>query len=272
MKKFKKIFIAALLALTVTALPVSALAAEVDEGTYDLADAVDVAAENEGDEAAENGAEATPEKGENGTPEKGDEAAENEGATTPENGENGTPEKGEEAATENGDAAPENGNEAPPAENTFEELYTLCMSHLSEILSLAAFVGSLVCAILYKSGMLPLIKQGLTALSKTVHSIKESAELGESSRKTDYDGLKMKLEGLEKTISALGENLTLYAERLESKTALENRQKRMEALTEAEVEMLYEIFMTSALPEYEKARIGEKIAKMKEVINTYEGE
>lgn len=256
MKKFKKIFIAALLALTVTALPVSALAAEVDEGTYDLANAVDVAAENEGDVTAENGAEATPENG--------DEQAENEGATTPENG--------EEAAVENSDAAPENGDVAPPADNTFEELYTLCMSHLSEILSLAAFVGSLVCAILYKSGMLPLIKQGLTALSKTVHSIKESAELGESSRKTDYDGLKMKLEGLEKTLTALGENLTLYAERLESKTALENRQKRMEALTEAEVEMLYEIFMTSALPEYEKARIGEKIAKMKEVINTYEGE
>lgn len=264
MKKFKKIFIAALLALTVAALPVSALAAEVDEGTYDLADAVDVAAENEGDVTAENGQEATPENGENGTPEKSDEAAENEEAAPSE--------KGEEAAAENSDASPENDDVAPPAENTFEELYTLCMSHLSEILSLAAFVGSLVCAILYKSGMLPLIKQGLTALSKTVHSIKESAELGESSRKTDYDGLKMKLEGLEETISALGENLTLYAERLESKTALENRQKRMEALTEAEVEMLYEIFMTSALPEYEKARIGEKIAKMKEVINTYEGE
>ena len=91
MKKFKKIFIAALLALTVAALPVSALAAEVDEGTYDLADAVDVAAENEGDVTAENGEEAAPENGENDTPEKGDEAAENEEAATPE--------KGEEAAT-----------------------------------------------------------------------------------------------------------------------------------------------------------------------------
>lgn len=264
MKKFKKIFIAALLALTVAALPVSALAAEPDEGYNaaedqgyetgegDLADATNEASENEGDVTAENDSE----------------AAENEGVTAPEN-------EGENQPDDTPDAEKNQSvTEAPEEEskNTFEELYKLCMSHLAEILSLAAFVGSLASAILYKSGMLPLIKQGLSAISKTAHSIKESAELGELTRKSDYDGLKTKLDGLEKTLSGLSENLTDCAERLESKKALENRQKRMEALTEAELEMLYEIFMTSALPEYEKARIGEKIAKMKEVISTYEGE
>jgi hypothetical protein len=34
--------------------------------------------------------------------------------------------------------------------------------------------------------------------------------------------------------------------------------------------MLYDIFMTSSLPEYEKARVGERMGKLKEVLS--EGE
>ena len=36
--------------------------------------------------------------------------------------------------------------------------------------------------------------------------------------------------------------------------------------------MLYDIFMSSALPEYEKARVGERVAKLKEELNLGEDE
>ncbi len=258
MKKFKKILTAMAIAIALTVTPMAALAAEGDEAAEATENqdctAGDVALENEGEADL-------------GTPENEGYITETEGDVAENEGEN---QANDTAAS--GENQTENQGYEEESKNTFEAIYELCMSHLAEILSLAAFLGSLISAILYKSGLLPLIERGLATISKTAHSIKESAELGEATRKTDYDGLRKKLENLEDTLSALSENLTDYAERLESKSALENRQKRMETLTEAEVDMLYEIFMTSALPEYEKARIGERVAKMKEVINTYEGQ
>ena len=45
---------------------------------------------------------------------------------------------------------------------------------------------------------------------------------------------------------------------------------RLDTILEGELDMLYDIFMTSSLPEYEKARVGERMRKLKEVLNSDE--
>lgn len=152
----------------------------------------------------------------------------------------------------------------------FEAFYALIMEHLSEILSLCAFAASLVCAAVYKSGLLPLIERSLNAIGSTTQKIRESAELGEDKRRADIEALSEKLSKLEASLGELTEDLCNCTERMEEKSTTAARERRMEALITGELEMLYDIFMSSALPEYEKTRVGERVAKMKEVISSDE--
>lgn len=152
----------------------------------------------------------------------------------------------------------------------FEAFYALVMEHLSEILSLCAFAASLVCAAVYKSGLLPLIERSLNAIGNTTQKIRESAELGEDKRRADIDALSEKLNTLEASLGELAEKLLDCTERMEEKSITSARERRMETLISGELEMLYDIFMSSALPEYEKVRVGERVAKMKEVISSNE--
>jgi len=48
----------------------------------------------------------------------------------------------------------------------------------------------------------------------------------------------------------------------------EAQQERQELklILDSQIDMLYDIFMASALPQYQKDAVGEKIAKMKEAI------
>lgn len=152
----------------------------------------------------------------------------------------------------------------------FEAFYALVMEHLSEILSLCAFAASLVCAAVYKSGLLPLIERSLNAIGSTTQKIRESAELGEDKRRADIEALSEKLSEVEASLGKLTEDLYECTERMEEKSITAARERRMEALITGELEMLYDIFMSSALPEYEKTRVGERVAKMKEVISSNE--
>lgn len=283
MKKFKKIFVAALVALALVAMPLCSMAADVDDYTREgegytapeaqTGDGTEAPNTNDG---YANGEDAAPENDTSSTPlnTATDDTEDNVDST--ENAADGT--KGEmDNSEDNVDSTEDEVNGTFPQDsatekNSFEEVYNLLMSHISEILSLAAFLGSLVIAVLYKSGLMPLVEKGLSAISKTAQKIKETTELGEGKRQEDYAALKGSVTSLEEKLTGLKDTIAEYSDRLEAKESAEKREHRMEALTEGVLDLLYEIFMTSALPEYEKARVGEKVAKMKEVISTYEGE
>ena len=56
----------------------------------------------------------------------------------------------------------------------------------------------------------------------------------------------------------------------ESEARREKKQLRL--LADAQIDMLYNVFMSSALPQYQKDAVGERIAKMKEAIAENERE
>jgi hypothetical protein len=285
MKNLKKILVTTILALTVALLPTAAMAAETTPPQYSDTEVAYSGANTETKtaEATENAGEADTEKetaadtenaGKNTLTEAEKtvpEAPLTDVETTQKTEDKTTPETEDKTASEKEDLKSEAPPESQP-ENAFQSLYNLCISHLSEILSLLAFAGSLICAFLYKSGLIPMLQKGLSALGHTAEKIKESTTVAEDGRRADYDALKTRLTTLDDSLTALGERLADYTDRLEEKAKCEAREKRLTALISEEIELLYDIFMASALPEYEKARVGERVAKMKEVISTYEGE
>ena len=164
-----------------------------------------------------------------------------------------------------------NGEKKDGTGNPFEALFNTVKAYATEIFCAMTFVGSLILAYAYKCGLIPIIKGGIGALSATVSGIRESAERGE--KKTDELGraVSERLKNAESTLDGISENLSLMATKLDKLEADGDEKRKLRIVMNAEVDMLYSIFMTSALPQYQKDEIGERIAKMREVLADDEG-
>lgn len=165
----------------------------------------------------------------------------------------------------------ENEGEDSSRENGFEQVYDVILMHISEILSLAAFIGSLICAVIYKSGLMPLMENGLKGLKNAAVKIKEATDRAENDNKESINGISDRITQLEETIADMGEAFTSLKEALSGLEDQRAHQMRLDTILGGELDMLYDIFMTSSLPEYEKERVGDRMGKLKEVLNSGEG-
>lgn len=161
--------------------------------------------------------------------------------------------------------------EGTGARSDFEEIYNTVMEHISEILSLAAFIGSLICAIIYKSGLMPLMENGLKGLKNAAIKIKEATDKAELDSKESMSGITSRMESMEDTVADMSEAFLALAGAMDGYKSQMEHQRRIDTVLEGELDMLYDIFMTSSLPEYEKARVGERMTKLKEALNSGEG-
>ena len=154
--------------------------------------------------------------------------------------------------------------------NLFSKIYEEVTSYASEILCGLTLAGSLTLAFAYKKGLLPLVEKSLLAIGNAVSGIKEST------KESAEAGSKLK-DNIEKRLSAASETLEALANRISSLdkalcASLENESEaRLEAkelrlVVDAQIDMLYDVFMSSALPQYQKDAVGERIAKMKEAM------
>lgn len=180
-----------------------------------------------------------------------------------ESGKESTPENQKIENAEEGEYTKENG---------FEEIYNLAVDNISEILSLAAFIGSLICATIYKSGLMPLMENGLKSLKNTTVKIKEATDKAESESKESMNAMTQRMEALEDSVEDMCRSFLSLSDSLSGYKNQLSQQKRLDTILEGELDMLYDIFMTSALPEYEKARVGERMTKLREVLNSGENE
>lgn len=152
-------------------------------------------------------------------------------------------------------------------ENVFDKMYADVSEYATEILCAMTFAGSLILAFAYKKGLLPIVKGSLlsigNAVSKVKDSVGESAEkgvkLGESIEKR-LENTKTVLDGLVKKISELD---TALEERLSDESERAHEAEVLRLVLLSQIEMLRDIFMSAALPQYQKDAVGERIAKMK---------
>ena len=147
--------------------------------------------------------------------------------------------------------------------NLFEEIYSLIELNADKIFSILAFIGTLVVGVGYKSGLLPLLSDALTKLKGSIDRVKEDGEL--SKLETGQ-----RLNEIVEAVDCIGSDIEKMRWQYESYEMLCQERESMHLILEGQIDMLYAIFMTSALPQYQKDEIGERISKMREELKKYE--
>ena len=152
-------------------------------------------------------------------------------------------------------------------ENVFNKIYADVGEYATEILCAMTFAGSLILAFAYKKGLMPIVRGSLLSIGNAVTKVKESVgesaekgnKLGESIEK-GLENTKNVLDGLVEKISELD---TALEERLSNESERAHESEVLRLVLLSQIDMLRDIFMSAALPQYQKDAVGERIAKMK---------
>ena len=173
------------------------------------------------------------------------------------------------AAAEDSEITNEVTGESAPTEtentNVFEELYAAASEFSGEIASALAFLGSLIVALAYKRGLMPAVKSGIGAIGGAVSQLKDSTESYSKHQDELLTEFSERLCRAEEVLERFGQAIDEIADKTEDgKSAAEDRAS-MKALMSAQIDMLYDIFMTSSLPQYQKDAVNKRIGEMKEV-------
>lgn len=147
--------------------------------------------------------------------------------------------------------------------NVFSEVYEVILRHSDKILSALAFLASLFLAFAYRSGIIPLIKGGLNTLGAAVTKLGEQTDKASEISEKTISEAKDKLADTEKVLSLLTDKLEVLEEKLGDAIEDKERASDMKIIMESQIDMLYEIFMSSSIPLFQKEAVGEKIAAMK---------
>ena len=156
--------------------------------------------------------------------------------------------------------------DAKEEESSFAKAYGIAVKNADKIFALFAFVSSLFVGFAYKRGLLPLLKSALSALGSGVASLKEQSEkAGEESTRVLAEAAE-KLERAENTVSIIYERISALENELSHVREGAMRDGELRIILSSQIDMLYEIFMSSSLPSYQKDAIGEKVAEMKKAL------
>ena len=175
-----------------------------------------------------------------------------------------------EDATSEGVEIESNNDEVTDEVQIFDEIYQEILKNADKIFAALAFVGTMLVSFAYKKGLIPLLKGAISALAGSVEKIKENGtELIKhtdnrfSSLCEDMHELVTKNAYLEKSVSNIDN-------RLDALDAVTEQYSSMKVIITSQIDMLYAIFMASAMPQYQKEEVCEKIKSMKEELAKYD--
>ena len=150
--------------------------------------------------------------------------------------------------------------------NFFEKLYDAVTDYISEILCVLAFGGSFLIAVLYKKGLLPLLKGALGAINSAVGRIKDATENSAIADTEKTAKITEALDRAQSLIEAQTRSLEDVEKRLDALSQDKSEREKMKLILECEVELLYDIFMSSALPEYQKDAVAKRLKAISSLV------
>lgn len=156
-------------------------------------------------------------------------------------------------------------------ENPFREIYEVATNNADKILSALAFISSLALMIFYKKGLFPILTRSLSGIKSSTGEFKEILKEGGLKTEESLNFLLDKFAFFENTINEISGSLEELGERLEKTKASSKSQEEFKTVMLSQVELLYEIFMQSSLPQYSKDAVGEKVSEMKKRLLGGEG-
>ena len=148
-------------------------------------------------------------------------------------------------------------------ESLFGEIYDFFISNADRIFAILAFSASILLAFAYKRGLIPLLKSALGSLKSSVVEIKDEAEKGASESASMLTRASENLGQAELLLESLSERLCKIDDKLSDAANCQNMISVVETVLASQTELLYEIFMSSSLPLYQKESVGERISEMK---------
>lgn len=155
------------------------------------------------------------------------------------------------------------GDTTPEEENPFAVLYRGIAENLDAVFGALAALGTGIVAFSYKRGMLPLLRGGVGVLSEKVKKIgEESEKLGkESTENAEFvkNQLQIILTSFQDCVSAVEG----FGSTLEELRAKSDEIDLLRSLMAGEVELLYEIFSSSSLPQYQKEIVARRMEELR---------
>ncbi len=156
------------------------------------------------------------------------------------------------------------GNDSGEIEqNIFEDIYSVVENNADKIFSILAFVGTLIVSIGYKSGLLPLLNDALSKLKGAIDNVRENNERSNA----ESAG---KIDGIAESVRTMESELSLIKTKVKDYDLLHRERETVRVLLEEQINMLYAIFISSALPQYQKDEVGARIQSMREELASYE--
>ena len=154
----------------------------------------------------------------------------------------------------------------------FGELFDEVKVHSAEIFSALTLVGSCVLAFSYKNGLLPTVKKSVGGIGGAVSEIKESSDKTAKTVSDIENATRGGLENLGALLGAIKDGLGRLEERLVALESDSKAREKINAVITEQVSLLYDVFMSSSLPEYRKEAVCKRLEKMKASIAGEGGE
>lgn len=196
------------------------------------------------------------------------------------------PASAEEGTTENNLSVTENTNssqlpeaeensltekeEEPIEENVFAEIYELLELNADKIFSALAFIGTLIVSFSYKKGLIPLLAETFSRFRGTLDGIKKEGELRANDNSEMFSSINLSLKEMEEAINKCADDMTDIKEQFATYDDVMKEREAMKLILDGQIDMLYNIFMSSSLPHFQKEEIGNKIVKMREELSKNE--
>ena len=160
----------------------------------------------------------------------------------------------------------------PHKENIFNEIYGELEGNADKIFSILAFLGTLVVGVGYKRGFVPLLRDALSKLKGSIDLAKEESDKNNLITESKIDDINTAINEIRDGLTKSNEELSRINWQFESYSELLLEREKLKCILKGQMDMLYAIFMSSSLPQYQKDEIGEKIAELREELLDYETE
>lgn len=150
--------------------------------------------------------------------------------------------------------------------NVFALVYEKITEYSGEIFCALTLIGTAILSFAYKKGLLPLIKSSLSAIGGAVGALRENAEKEGAVLSRQGAKLDESLARAESVLEIFSEKLSALEARLTDIEGIKAGQSATEIMLDCQIDALSDIFMSSSLPEYKKAALGERIIAMREAL------
>ena len=151
-------------------------------------------------------------------------------------------------------------------QSVFDLVAQFVTENCAQILSLLTFLGSVILAFTYKKGLLPRLSGALKGIGGSVGELKDNTERSIEAIREKMDAICTESKSTEKICETLGEKVSELALGLDAIRGEKNERDAMHLILAAQVDMLYDVFMASALPQYSKDAVFERISAMREAL------